>query len=388
MVSNRSFRVLLAMRLHTAAGRKELNGVYRFLGEGHYWDIDLIRTETDLTPNAIVRKDADRFDGLLIATGDTTTIRSAYENLSAPVVFIDYPHDWWLLNKPRTVFIHDQTERIVRTAVNHLLKCRGVRHLGFVPTRTPRRWSSDRCAAFAALMQTRDLGHSVFAGDGESRDALTAWLQALPKPAGVIGTFDDRANDVLECCRAAGIDVPADVSVLGIGNDETLCDNTRPPLSSVAIDFEHQGYQAARELHALLLRRAKPVRREIEVGDNGVVARDSTALPSDAASLARKAEAFIDAHACEGIGVDDVVRHLRVSRRLADLRFRETTGRTILETIQSRRLREARVLLSTTTMPVAFVAERCGYSSDNYFKNAFRRQTGLSPRNWRKAHAS
>ena len=377
-------RVLTAVRMHTTAGRKELNGVYRFLGEGHDWDMDLIRTETDVTPDLITRALDGGFDGLLIATVEPPGIRRLHEGSDVPVVFIDYPDARALRKVPRSVFVHDNAADILQTATGHLLKCKGLRHFAFVPTRDSRRWSDDRQHAFVRALSARGESFSTFGGGGDDRTQLIDWLRDLPKPVGIIAAFDDRAHDVIECCRIAGLAVPDDVSVLGIGNDELVCENETPALSSVAIDFENQGYRAARELHALMQRRLRPRQRDIAVGDLGVVLRASTALPTDAMVLARRTTAYVNAHALEGIGVPDVVRHLRVSRRLADLRYREATGRTILEAILERRMSEAKRLLVSTDLSVADIAVRCGYRDGNYFKNAFRRLVGCSPRDWRR----
>ena len=386
MSERKYFRVLVALRLHSAAGRKELNGIYRFLAEGHCWDIDLVRSETEVTPDLIRNAAENGFDGLLIGTIEPPALRQIHEANTLPVAFIDYPDPRSLRNISFSVFIHDDTDRIVHAATSHLLKCRGLKHYAFVPTRTPRRWSDDRYQAFARTLERRKEEFSVFSGDGENREALLSWLKTLPKPVGILAAFDDRALDLIECCRALGLGIPQDVTILGIGNDEPLCEGSSPPLSSVAIDFELQGYRAARELQAMMLKPIRPKCREFAIGASGIAVRESTTSSSDHTVIARRAMAFIDGHALEGIGVTDIVRHLHVSRRLADLRFRETTGHTLLEALTDRRISEAKKMLESSDATIADIASHCGYGDGNCFKNAFRRQTGLPPREWRKRH--
>ena len=72
------------------------------------------------------------------------------------------------------------------------------------------------------------------------------------------------------------MDVPGQVSVLGIGNDEPICEMSMPALSSVAVDFEREGYVAARELQAMMLRQRAPAKREILCGAKEVAVRAST----------------------------------------------------------------------------------------------------------------
>ena len=101
-------------------------------------------------------------------------------------------------------------------------------------------------------------------------------------------------------------------------------------------------------------------------------------------AIAARALAFIEKNAMRGITPRDVVRHLRVSRSLADLRFKEATGTTLQETILLRRLDAVKALLKKTDLGIAEVARRCGYRDANYLKNLFKRKNGVSMRDWRK----
>ena len=188
----------------------------------------------------------------------------------------------------------------------------------------------------------------------------------------------------MSACREQKLHVPDDISVLGINNDAQICENTKPRLSSVAVDFEAQGYRAARELHAMMMRRREPLKKSIAVGTAVVVARESTLREFPHGALVRRATEFIAANATSGIDPNDVVRHVRVSRRLLDLRFREVTGKSVQEAIRERRLETVKSLLSSSDLSIAMVAERCGYRDANYLKNQFKKAFGLSMRDWRK----
>ena len=97
----------------------------------------------------------------------------------------------------------------------------------------------------------------------------------------------------------------------------------------------------------------------------------------------QKALAYIDRHALEGIGVADVVQHLKCSRRLADLRFRELQGNSIMQTIIERRLDEVRRRLAGTNEKIDTIASACGFDNSNYLKNLFKRRFGMSMREFR-----
>ena len=384
MTAKRTFRVLVALSLASAAGRKKLNGVHRFLSEGYDWDMELIRDEGDLTAEALTSASRSRFDGILIGFAGKCELRTLHADKDLPTVFIDELSASTIERLPLCVFVNDDAKEIAQSAAKHLMSCPGVRSFGFVPSRAPTRWSHDREAALAAELHQKKNLLSVYDGPGDSREALGKWLQALERPSAVLAAFDDRARDVLEACRANEIDVPGQLSVLGIGNDEPICEMSVPALSSVDVDFEREGYIAARELQAMMLRRRAPARREILCGVKEVVFRASTSAMKTPAALVQRAKEYIDRHALEGITAADVVARLHVSRSLADLRFREVTGTSILEAILARRLGEVKRLLRETNLRISEIAARCGYRDANYLKNLFKKRTGMSMREWRR----
>lgn len=383
MTAKRTFRVLVALSLASAAGRKKLNGIHRFLSEGYDWDMELVRDEGDLTAEALTGASRSRFDGMLIGFAGKCEPRARHADKELPTVFIDKLSASTIERIPLCVFVNDDAKEIAQSAAKHLMSCSGVHSFGFVPARAPTRWSRDREAAFAAALRQKRNVLSVYGGPGDSREALGKWLRTLKKPSAVLAAFDDRARDVLEACRANGIDVPGQLSVLGIGNDEPICEMSVPALSSVDVDFEREGYVAARELQAMMLRHRAPARREILCGVKDVVFRASTSAMKTPGALVQRAKDIIDRQALDGITTADVVAHLHVSRRLADLRFREVTGTSILEAILARRLGEVKRLLRETDLRISEIAARCGYRNANYLKNLFRKRTGMSMREWR-----
>ena len=383
MVKQKTFRVMVALALSHVAGRKKLNGIHRFLSEGHDWDMELIRNDNDFTAEVLSNAKRLQFDGLLIGFSERREFKKIHASIGIPAVFIDDPDTAILKTLPLCMFVNDNVQAIARSAVRHLLSCPGVRSFGFVPSRTPARWSHNRQAAFMAVLRSHGKNLSVFGGAGDSREELGQWLAGLEKPAAILAAFDDRARDVLEACRARAIPVPDQISVLGIGNDEPICETSVPALSSVAVDFEEEGYRAARELQAMMLRGRAPSIRERPCGVREVVFRASTTASKTPSALVERALEFIRQHALEGISTVDVVKHLKVSRSLADLRFREVTGSSILEEILARRLDAVKRLLRDSDLRISEIAMRCGYRDANYLKNLFKSRVGMSMRTFR-----
>lgn len=302
------------VNLASAAGRRHLTGIYRFLGEGRAWDLNLVRSFADYSPRVL-------------------------------------------------------------------------RAFAFAAASTTRAWSEERGAAFAAELAGR--GHAAVTipnAEALPQKELAQRLLALPKPCGVFAAYDDVGRRIVETARDAGLKVPDDMEVLSVGDDEMVCDYVRPTLTSLAPDFETEGYRAARELQAMMFG-ARPKRRVFLVGLCGIEERGSTRNASVGQSIVRAARAYIAANALRGISAADVVRHLGVSRSLADLRFREETGTSLLQAILDVRLGKVKRLLAETDLPVGEIARRAGYANANYLKNLFRRHVGQSMRDWRRALA-
>ena len=382
MNSQKIYRVLVAAPLHAASGRKILNGIHRFLSEGYSWDIELVRRDSDfLRLFEDGGFDPSAFDGMIVAFAERDELRRRHAEFGLPTVFLDYP-DATRSALPRRAFVREDEDSIASAAAKHLLSTGARASFAFVPARAATEWSERRGAAFAAKMEAEGVAVETYGGDGEDRAALDGWLLALAKPSVVLAAIDDRAIDVLESCRRIGASVPQDVAVLGIGDDEPVCEAATPPLSSVAVDFAAQGRRAARELHALMLGGRNP-RGDIRYGAADVAVRSSTVSGKASSALAVRAMRFIRENALTGISAEDVAAHLRVSQRLARLRFRERYGKSVMSAILDLRIAEAKRLLAKTGLSVGEIAPRCGFRNIAAFRAVFERRAGLSPRAFR-----
>ena len=144
---------------------------------------------------------------------------------------------------------------------------------------------------------------------------IAAWLQSLEKPVGLLAANDARARHVLEACRTANLRVPEDVAVLGVDNDDIMCELTTPPLSSIEQGARSVGYQAAALLDRLMA--GKTVRRlRRNVPPERVVTRCSTDILAIADSDVTAAIAYIREHACDPPSVQDVVSAVEFRDRL------------------------------------------------------------------------
>ena len=373
-------KVFIALRMAGIAGQEKLSGIFRFLGDNHDWDIRLIRTAGEFSVAAVKDALRSKYDGFIVSIPGTEETAAVLATTDIPTIVMDIYSRRLAARKRNIVFIRNSSEEIGRTAANHLLAIGTCRSYAFVHNPSVMQWSIDRCRAFRKTL--RDNGfwcHELRTSDG---------LQKLERPVGIFAANDDRGYDVIEFCHAHRMRVPEDAAVLGINNDTLICENCHPRLSSIQPDFEQEGYLAAETLTKMMRPRAAsshiPHPSSLFVGIRSVIRRESTAEISTSGKLVQKAVAYIRRHALEGIGVSDVVAHLKVSRRLADLRFRELQHTSIGGEITRIRLAEVQRLLRATREPIDSIAAKCGYANPNYLKNLFRKRFSMSMREFRK----
>jgi LacI family transcriptional regulator len=376
--------VALVMSLNKRFDRKVIEGVTRFVREAGHWSVFV---EDD--PKAKIPDfHHGQFDGV-IADLDDPRIPKELVGLEISAVGVGAIRDDcpWELDIS-TVSTNNQ--RIAELAASHLLE-RNLRSFAYcgVASRTIDPWNRLRRAAFVSHLKSAGYGCSVYRGRESASHSweqlqgrLAAWLSDLPKPLGLMAANDARARHVLEACRRTGLRVPEDVAVIGVDNDDLICNLAHPPLTSIVQGTEEIGYRAASLLDRLMNRRVRKT-THLLVDPVGVITRESTDLVATEDVVASTALAFIRQHASEGIQVADVARAANVSRSTLDARFRHVVGRTVHEEIQRVQLSAAQQLLTTTTLPVDDVAQRAGFSSAQYMNAVFQRLLGRTPGQYR-----
>jgi len=302
---------------------------------------------------------------------------------SVSTVAVDIGRECFSNRTRRLAFVCNDDGGVGLCGAKHLLSLGNFRSYGFVHARGEKPWSVRREKAFRIGLSSKGRDCLTFADDPDSdpfmdRQNLATWLKALPKPTAVMAAWDGRARQVLEACHDAKLSVPGQVALLGVDNDELLCEHTAPPLSSVLTDAEEEGFKAAEALDLLMNGKMLPQPRTILCRVKGVVERESTTPIAPSGLLIRRAIAFIRKNADKSVRVPDVVAYLGVSRRLADKRFHELQGETILETITRFRLEEIKSRLVSSRLPINRISRACGFTNLNYLKCLFKRHVGVS----------
>ena len=274
-------------------------------------------------------------------------------------------------------------------AAEHLASL-GLRHFAFVahgdwPFIQPRRNGFVKAVEAMGHGLVRELQGYLF--EAALRPAFDADLRRmlceLPRPCGLLAANDELGVLVVETCLSLGLRVPEDVSVLGVDDDEMACELSEVPLSSVKQPLLAMGYEAARMLHRQMESPGSPA-GSLQLLPSGVAVRASSDLfaqddPDVAAALR-----LIKDHAAEPINVAWLVRHLPVSRRSLECKFKAAVGRTLLGQIHHVRFQRAKELLVDSDLSLEQVARRSGFTNGQWMSESFRRELDITPSRYRR----
>ena len=383
-MDNQTRKVAVALRMAGIAGQDKLNGIFEHLSQGHRWQLTLYRTRHEFTAET-VRKDLQNgVNGFIVALPDVDEALAVLAKTSVPTIVMNVSGGGIEKRSQNLFFVKSDSNSVGCEAAAEFLRQGNYVDYGYVGYHQPCDWSIGRGRAFAERLSREGSAVSFFNRDRPMEE----WLRGLKKPCAILSSCDDDAYEVIDACRALRFRIPDDVAVLGVNNDPILCENSEPRISSIQPDFVGEGRLAARLLERMMadVRRKRPINvaaRTRLVGIKGIVRRESTPPESFSGMMVQKAVVFINKKALSGIGVEDVARHLKISRSLLDMRFREHLGRSVYATIIRVRLAEVERRLRTTSDRIDQIALACGWKNPASLKNLFKRTYGQSMRDWR-----
>ncbi len=381
--------IVLLLRLSYGSGRDILHGISTSVRrEKLPWRLHVVNFEVTWVAEDVRKLVENGADGI-VTHGVSQGVLEAIDSFTGPIVLIGNP-----VTEPRLAsrtsplaYVHADEAAVARVAAAHLLSLGKMRCYGYVGNYA----CSQRATCFHAAIasrrcEVRDL-YSIRPGGDDSDERLLAYLKDLPKPAALMTESDNYAIWVSEHVVDAGIKVPKDLAILGVDNDELLCESANPPLSSVAIEHERLGGLAVDAMRRLISPRKKCEKWpfELRAPVQRVVERQSARPVAPATALAERAESFIRHNATRGISSSDVASELGVSRTLANLRFRQVHGESMLSMILRLRLDAVKKKLAETNLPIGQICASCGFRTDSRAKHLFKERFGMSMRQWRAA---
>ncbi|MDD4871089.1 MAG: DNA-binding transcriptional regulator [Kiritimatiellae bacterium] len=383
-------RVVVILETCVQPDRQKLDGLLKYVRFYGPWHLHIIQNRVG--EQRLAHFEAWNANGIIVGQS-MFDMEKLLARTKVPLVLIDPLPRHLAPGSPFSRFstVRNDAVSVGVMAADYFLK-QGFRNFAYVGEVLDRLWSRGRGQGFADRLRKTGFTCRIYPSltrqeinDWSVEQAkLTRWLAALPKPVALFAAMDIRARQVLDTCLINGIKVPDEVAILGVDNDEQLCLGSYPTLSSIECDMGQCGFMAAQLLDEQM--RVKRRRKtDLTYGVKKIVVRQSThaVLPVQDRLIARALE-FIQLNACEGIGVKDVVAYLKVSRRLAEIRFRKTCRHSILDEIQNVRLERVKRLMTETDFSIREITDRSGYQTDDHLRRMFKRHFGMTMQEYRR----
>lgn len=387
-LADRAPRILLDIPSSGADGKNRLKGIFRYMGEGHFWDIVVPSTHLELKVDVIRKLIADGLDGAIVSAPYDDGLADLLVKHRLPTILMN---DSWT-GRPHfgNGFHFALTDHfaIGQEAARHFLSLGRFAEYGFLCDTARNNWGRLRGKGFARVLRRSNYKVTNFTPPESpvyllDRTSFDAWLTKRKFPLALFAANDRLAVQAMGRCRSLGLAVPRDVAILGVDNDEVLISSCTPKLSSIAPNSEGAGYAAAKTMDSVLEGKHVPSRQLFK--PLMLVERASTAPLSPSVKLVEDAKAFINAHATEGLTPERLAVRLHVSRPLLDLRFRELRQGTVSATIRERQLDEVARLLRTTRYTTRKIGLLCGFPNERSLKNIFRRHFGTTMTDYRSS---
>ena len=252
-------------------------------------------------------------------------------------------------------------------------------------------WSDERCEAFRNWIEKSVGLDNFYVYDRQNIDnmwyydqsELTAWLKSLPKPIAIMACDDNQGNILLQACELCGINVPFDVAILGVDNDEILCNMSNPSMSTINVDIERGG-EATAAMAERMVKDPSYMGEDIVLQPLSVVERLSSSLFATNDKEVLMALRYIHANVDSKISVSDILNCVPISRRLLETRFKNMTGMTIYNYISLKRINRFAQLLLSTNDSVTDIAARLDECDTKSISRRFKELKGCTPSEYRR----
>lgn len=370
------FRVQIVVDPEQEYFRDVMLGVRRYgFASGRLVFVDRwLEHELDDVRRVVAR---DQVQGIVAAL-HTPGAEARFIDAGVPVVNVSNS-----MRVPRLPVVTQDDVAVGRLAATHLREC-GCRAFGFWG-QTHRSYSEQRWIGFRdALGDEVDIRHGQSPTGEAPRKTfarMLAWLENLPRPAGIFAVLDSYALTMQRAAREADWRVPEDLAVLGAGDDDFFVEFERVPLSSIRLPSRRIGYEAAALLDRMIASRTRGG-ESLQLAGIELAQRRSTDVCFVEDPLVAKAVRLI--RETPGVRVAEVARQVGAARSGLQRRFLKSLGRGLREEIKRVRMARARNQLAGGSAKLESVAEQSGFASVQRFSAAFRRETGLSPGAYRR----
>lgn len=318
------------------------------------------------------------WDGILRGMVDRSGVSTHLDKLSIPTVA--------LTADETSLYVVPDYSACGLLAAEELLRY-GVKHL-LIPQLSPRALDLDFFQGAVALAYHHQLPHTEFRyTNKEFRlmiKQLVKIIESSPKPLGLCLPHAAVGHSITNALNQSNIRVPEDLAIVVVDKDVQQTAALAPiSLTSIELNEWHRGFVAAETLHRSVLEK-NPSPQSVQIPPHGVHGRASTGHTETRDPIMAKALGYLRNHYQEEIGVPEIVLAAGASRRVVEMRFREVLNRSIHEELRRLRIEDAQRHLKDGKLTITDIAHRCGFSSVHYFSAAFKREIGISPRQFQQ----
>ena len=373
-IMGRKHRVAIIVGQRRSLCTQIIRGIVRYAKEAKDWEYYLSGPDEEF-----VFSRSTVWEGLIAHPGEPSD--EFLQHLNVPIVTVSGRGPVGMLP-----YVASDDEAIGRLVAEYFLE-RNFRSFAYLGDSRGEDFSLWRCKGFTQTLNAHGFACHVFEQEdvGRSstpiRDRLAVWLESLPKPVGLMATSDNRGQCAIQICCDIGLNVPEKVAVVGVDNDDLVCDSSMPPLSSVIQAAEQIGWEAAQ----LLSHRMSGVRSpaKVLVPPLGIFTRRSSDVLAVDDPIVSQAVLYIRAHSGRSIQVSDVLENVLVSRRSLERRFLKVLNRTPAQEIRMAHINRAKELLGGTSLPISDVARQSGFTQAGHLSTMFRQEMGMTPTDFR-----
>ena len=380
-------RILVLLHLGGASGRDILSGILDAIKPGMHWHTRILSGSNFDDVEGFL----DGIDGVITSERGSAASRTALENARVPTVVIGQAEADFPSHAAPMAFVHNNDVSIGQEACRYFLSLGDFRSFLFLPAAYGTRWSEQREEGFRKTLDEAGRAYKVIRMEDvhecerDNAMILNA-IRKAEKPCAVFAAWDGRAAQTLTICAESGIDVPGQVAVLGVDNDELICDHASPPLSSIKPDHHKVGAVAVAELKRMIKSSGRK-RRILHIPCKTTVERESTRPLPPISGLVRKTMRLVAERAAQGLTPADAAIALGVSRRLLDMRLRQAEDTTLHKVISRARLDAMARELRKSRLSIRTIAKKLGYGDIKRLERQFKGRFNMTMGEWRTARA-
>jgi len=376
-------RVALAFPVGLAHLHRSLQGIKKYVSTHTNWSLVVNPEMAEISLQSLRDWDGDGAIGVIYSPEDLAEAH----RLKFPFVSMSLAGE-----QNEFYFVRADHNRIGRTAGEHLKSC-GFKHFAFYGIKDTL-YAQERLEGFRKAIAPCKT--SVLTTGNDTRAALTLqnvsselrdWLLGLSRPVGVFAANDARARAVADACSDLGILVPDEVAIVGVDDNEVMCQFGTPTLTSIPCNRHLIGYHAAEVLDSLM-RGVEVAVRDTVIPHEKICRRESSDVGIFTNPHATRAHRYIREHIGEMFGAEELARHLKISRRRLEQCIKEATNRTPYEFICSLRVEHAQGTMQEHSLTLEEVAKACGFRDARHLRKVFTKFNDQTPSDFRKQLAS